>query len=444
MTFSYVLHISLRNRKLEINPLSTCGVNVCHVMEVFITTVCIGALVLLGVLLLLGRSLVPQSRQKTVLLFIDAPDPDNAAAGTAVWKYILKKRGHLHIVLTGRPVDLSTEKKFKDGVPIMQQIVRQKWERSVQKHAERLLEDSACRITNYLLRCNVPLDRFTIYHGLIASDAPMSDVAHDWDFLFDRKDLITGKAEDEGEILDPADYKSLVSKYNNLNLEEREQMFLSILRHFRLASLETLQAHIKSYSCSDISIFLGGPATAVVKLFKGDPSLREKVTEFYGMFGSLNSPGGKQQTLFVNQFNVACDLTAASDLFLQDVFPHVNKYLITTETAKLTVLVPSAQELEERRINSYVVKLQRLWESTHQGAPQPLFDVLPVMAALPEFRNDFTWVGKKAVVWDLCKSNIVTQIFCFADSDSSSLLVSEGRYNSDRETFMRFLSGVWK
>ena len=413
-------------------------------MEVLLTTVCIGALVLLGVLLLLRRSLLPQRRGKTVLLFIDAPDPDNAAAARAVWKYILKKRGHLHIVLTGRPVDLSTEKAFKDGVPVMQQIVRQKWERSVQKHAERLLEDSARRITNYLLRCNVPLDRFTIYHGLIASDAPMSDVAHDWDFLFDRKDLVTGRAEDEGDILDPTDYKSLVSKYSKLNQEEREKTFLSILRHFRLASLETLHAHIKSYRCRDISIFLGGPATAVVKLFKGEPSLCKKVTEFYGMFGSLNSPGGKQQTLFANQFNVACDLVAASDLFLQDMFPHISKHLITTETAKQAILVSSAQELEERQINSYVVKLQRLWESTHHSAPQPLFDVLPVMAALPEFRNCFTWVEKKAVVWDLCKDNTVTQTFCFADLDSSSLLVSEDCYNSDRETFMCFLTGVWK
>jgi len=409
-------------------------------MEV-IVAVCIGAVVL-GIFILLGRSLFPQGRQRIVLLFIDAPDPDNPAAGVAVWKYILKKRGHLHIVLTGRPVDLSTGKTFKDGVPTRQQVVRQEWERSVQEHAERLLEDSAARITNYFLKCNVPSDAFTIYHGGIASSAPMSDVAHDWDFLFDRKDLITGKTENEGEILDPTDYKSLVSKYNELTREEREQTFLSVLRHFNLASLETLFSHIER--SDDICIFLGGPATAVVELFGGKSSLCERVTGFYAMFGSLNTSGNKKQTLFMNQFNVACDLTAASDLFLSDLFPGVEKYLVSTETAKQIVLVPSAQELERYRVNPYVVKLHRLWESTHQDVPQPIFDVLPIMASLPEFRNCFTWLRKKVVVWDLYKNGNVLQIFCFAESESPALLVSEDCYNSDKETFMYFLTGVWE
>ena len=410
-------------------------------MAEVIAAICIGAIVL-GVSVLLGWYLFPQGRQRMVLLFIDAPDPDNPAAGIAVWKYVLKKRGHLHIVLTGRPVDLSTGKTFRDGVPAMQQVVRQGWERCVQEHAERLLEDSAARITNYLLKCNVPSDAFTIYHGGIASGAPMSDVAHDWDFLFDRKDLIMGRAENEGEILDPTDYTSLVSKYNALSSAEREQTFLSFLRRFSLASLETLRSHIER--SDDVCIFLGGPATAVVKLFRGETSLCEKVTGFYAMFGSLNTSGNKKQTLFMNQFNVACDLAAASDLFVPDMFPGVEKYLVVTETAKQTVLVPSAQELERRRVNPYVVKLHRLWESTHRGVPQPIFDVLPIMAALPEFRNCFTWLRKKAVVWDLVKNGNVLQIFCFADSESSALLVSEDCYNSDMETFMHFLAGVWE
>lgn len=64
------------------------------------------------------------------------------------------------------------------------------------------------------------------------------------------------------------------------------------------------------------------------------------------------------------------------------MFPHdVTTYLIITETAKQPVLVLSAKEMEERGVSEHV-KLQKLWESTHGNRPQPMFDVLPVMAAL--------------------------------------------------------------
>ena len=103
----------------------------------------IAASLLLLLLLLVAR------QEECSLLFIDAPDPDNPAAAVALWSYSLKKKkkaGHLHIVLTGRPVNLRSNKRFSEHLPIRKQIARQKWETAVPAHARRVLEDSACRL----------------------------------------------------------------------------------------------------------------------------------------------------------------------------------------------------------------------------------------------------------------------------------------------------------
>ena len=165
--------------------------------------------VLLAILLLLLLLLFTRSQRECAVLFIDAPDPDNPAADMALWSYVLKKKKHLHIVLTGRPVNLRTRKRFSEHLPTREQISRQNWETAVPEHARRVLEDSACRIARYLMKCGVPLHSFTLYNGGVAREAPLSDVAHDWDFIFDRRDLVTQRREDEGEILDPRERTNL-------------------------------------------------------------------------------------------------------------------------------------------------------------------------------------------------------------------------------------------
>lgn len=108
-----------------------------------------------------------------VVLFIDAPDPDNPACALALWNTFLKehrpsieleKPDHVHIVLTGRPVNLRTEKSFKDDMEISDQVPRQNWERTVEAHAQRLLEDSASRISIKFPKCF--WTRFQLIHSL--------------------------------------------------------------------------------------------------------------------------------------------------------------------------------------------------------------------------------------------------------------------------------------
>ena len=394
-------------------------------------------------------SLRRMNKNTLLVLFIDAPDPDNPAAAVAIVRHILKhklneKADELHIVLTGRPVDFRTAKIFIDDLPISDQIPRQSWEKNNMSHAQLLLEDSATRISGYLANCNVNLSSVTIYNGSIAPYAPLSDVAHDWDFLFDRKDLITGQQSDQGKILAPHEYQDLISKFNKLSSDERENQFISLMRPYKLTPLYKLQEKIELKSCEQVIIYLGGPATAVVELFQGmeKAKMRLKVMEFYGMFGALK-PG--VITLLENQFNVACDIESAYILFVENLFPNIQKYLIATETAKNKDLMITAKELEEIGVNEHVVKLQILWESTHYNRAQPLFDVLPVMASLKEYRSSFKWSMKRAILMESWKNKSeIKKRFCFVDSDSDRLLVSQDSLESlEKEVFLQFLQQTW-
>lgn len=387
-------------------------------------------------------------RRKMVILFIDAPDPDNPAAAVAVLRHVFtpkSKDTHLHMVLTGRPLNLRTAKVPNKDVLLLESITRQDWESDNPEHAQKVLEDAAARLNNYLVHCNINVSNVTIYNGGVAPCAPLSDRIHDWDFLFDRKDLITGQETDQGSILSPEEYQVLMDRYNSLTEEEREDQFLSILRSHSLAPLSVLRERIQAESCTEVVVFLGGPATGLVEVFSGDmgTDLCCKVTKLFAMFGSLD-PG--KSNLLRNQFNVACDVEAAYSVF-GDMFAHSEKHLIATETAKNKVFSISSQELQSEGVNPYVVALQRLWESTHNGCCQPLFDVLPVMAYSEKLRGCFKWSKKKAVLVELRKNSKTHQIFRFADSDGPApILVSEAEVvqpQMTREKFVEFLQEMW-
>lgn len=402
---------------------------------------------------------VPGSRippgKRVVVLFIDAPDPDNPASAAAVVKHLLKRSTppatsnstattcevdkHLHLVLTGRPTDFRTAKvppSVYGGI-----ITRQTWERYDHSHGQRALEDSAARLKNYLAKCRIDESMVTFYNGGIAPVAPISDRVHDWDFLFDRKDLITDDNDDRGNILTPDEYQALVARFCAMSPTGREEKIISLLRPFRFPSLNTLRRQLESKTCQEITIFLGGPATAVVELFKGKSGdkIRQKVTGLYGMFGCLD-PGKK--TLTPNQFNVACDIPAASELFANNMFPMAEKYLIPTETAQVEPVMMSSIDFQEKGFPVHFVALQRLWESTHKGNAQPMFDVLPVMAFMDEYKACFKWKRKRAILEEISRKK--TQVFSFLDShDDRHPFVAEAQVLMSKEQFLDFLKKTW-
>lgn len=393
----------------------------------------------LGLLLIIWYYITQRSVEKhspTILLFIDAPDPDNPAAALAVYKcYYKAMKGPLHIIITGRPINLRTPLTLNDSTS---SIRRHPWEIYVPEHSRRLLQDSGSRISTYLAKCGIDIQRnIKIYNGDIAPCAPISDTVHDWDFLFDRKDLITGIRTDEGEVLSPIEYQMLVDKYSKMSDSEREKEFLSLLRTYKFYSLDDLHNTMANKSCTQVHVYLGGPATAMAQLFKGQFNLSCKIMKFYGMFGSLN-PGSS--TLLENQFNVACDLKSACQVFVDKggMFPHVHKHLVTTETCKLKPLVLSYSQLQQSGAYSHVVELQKLWEYTHNSRTQPFFDVLPVMASLDKYRSCFSWYRKCA---DITKDE---KIFYFRDSsDNGGTIILTCDYLSTREQYVEFLKKLW-
>jgi len=371
--------------------------------------------------------------EETVVVFVDAPDPDNPAAVAAIAaKHISVLEGsrpHLHVVLTGRPVDLKTKKLVELS---RSEIVRQHWESSVSEHAQRVMEDAAARFEGYLARCNLDLSNFTIYDGGVAPSAPLSDQFHEWDFLFDRRDLLTGEDSDKGSVVTPEEYKSLIHNFNKLTEEERATELLLLLRRYDLAPLSDLQNTIR-HTQGDVTVFLGGPATALIELFSQEGAdLGGRVSCVYGMFGALEPGRG---TLLPNQFNVACDMEAACQLLVDDIFPSASKYMVATETCKsCSNLLVSAAELSQRNIAEYFVKLQELWEWTHHERVQPLFDVIPVMASLPRYRGCFSWKRQRAILqeWRRKDCDKVEQKFCYiAPRDTCA---SEGSDIAPRET----------
>ncbi len=389
--------------------------------------------------------------KETVIVFVDAPDPDNPAAVAAITKHILPtvraKKPHLHVVLTGRLVDLRTRKATK--CLSLNELIRQPEETSVDSHGRRVLEDSAVRFENYLVKCNISPSIFTIYDGGVAPSAPLSDRFHEWDFLFDRRDLCTGDSGDAGEILSYGEYQTLTHRYNDLSEEERERQLLRLLRRFHFKPLLDL-SQLMRQSCGDVIIFLGGPATALTRLFTGSgQDLRDRVRGVYGMFGALEPGKG---TLLANQFNVACDVEAACEFLIEDIFPNADKYLVATETCKNSELVVSANDLSRKDVGEYFVKLQSLWEESHGGRPQPMFDVIPVMAYLVKYKSCFQWTPRRAILkeWKR-KDGQEEQIFSYIEPRESEELEGRGRlYVSKREVralgkddLLDFLKEAW-
>ena len=401
-----------------------------------------------------GSGNTKKEKMHRVVVFIDAPDPDNPAAVAAVAKHVLTQAStdeHLHVVLTGRPVNLETEKA---DVFSLELLVRQKWEVNNSVHAHKVMEDAAVRLLGYLARCNVDVSAVTIYDGGVAPCAPLSDRFHEWDFLFDRKDLCTGSEEDRGDIVTPEEYTALVHKFNQLSQEDREKELLCLLRPFPMTSLSILRKKLEEEECGDLILFLGGPATALVELFtssKDEITLRDKVKSVYGMFGALEPGKG---TLLSNQFNVACDIEAACELLINDIFPQAKKYLIMTETAKNAALKISSDDLLGRISEPYFIHLQELWESVHGNKTQPLFDIFPVMAYLSEYGDCFEWMRQRAVLREWGRKDSdgeeMQQIFSFIEPDDSmpvgngGLFVSSPKVHSlGKEDVLNFLQKSW-
>jgi hypothetical protein len=151
-----------------------------------------------------GRSTPP-----TFCVFIDGPDPDNFICVLSAFQLLAKPTGTtLHIILTGRPVNLHanllTEEQRKEkmaaGVKFTDLLRAKEEDESHYEHSQAVLNDMLVRLEAFLCGVGIDRKRFVLYDGEIAPTAYVSHQMHAREFLFDRADLakeLFGGEEDD-------------------------------------------------------------------------------------------------------------------------------------------------------------------------------------------------------------------------------------------------------
>jgi hypothetical protein len=317
------------------------------------------------------------------IVIVDAPDPDNPAMVLAALKLASADRPScddlLHVVLVGRPIDSQP--------PISHDMY---------------IRDCARRFTAYLNAHGISTaSKVRFYDGGCAECAPIPEDRHDADYLFDRCDLVQRDLVAGSRIVSPSEYRELLSSgFRHEALADRAVS----AAHVPLLPLDKLVEHltVARTPAPAIDLLIGGPLTPCLALFHNSSNssagdrLRSRVSHVSAMLAAWTNglPAGQSKTLLPNQFNVACAPAATRIVLSNDFFPHAHWRLVTTETCKNPEFYVPASAFP----HPYSRDLQLLWESTHGGGHQPLFDVLPVIVYYqPDFLQfvpvDPSWDG---------------------------------------------------
>jgi regulator of replication initiation timing len=145
----------------------------------------------------------------TYCVFIDGPDPDNFICVLSAFQLLAKPTGtKLHIVLTGRPVNLHVnlltgelmKEKLAAGAKFTDLLRAKDGDESHAEHSQAVINDMLVRLEAFLCGVGIDRNRFVLYDGGIAPTAYVSHQMHAREFLFDRadlaKELLGGEEED--------------------------------------------------------------------------------------------------------------------------------------------------------------------------------------------------------------------------------------------------------
>jgi regulator of replication initiation timing len=154
-------------------------------------------------------SIGARSTPPTFCVFIDGPDPDNFICVLSAFQLLAKPTGtQLHIVLTGRPVNLhvnmltgeQTKEKLAAGAKFTDLLRAKDEDESHDEHSQAVINDMLVRLEAFLCGVGIDRNRFVLYDGGIAPTAYVSHQMHAREFLFDRadlaKELLGGEEED--------------------------------------------------------------------------------------------------------------------------------------------------------------------------------------------------------------------------------------------------------
>jgi hypothetical protein len=175
----------------------------------------------------------------TYCVFIDGPDPDNFICVLSAFQLLAKPTGTiLHIVLTGRPVNLHvnllTDEKRKEklaaGAKFTDLLRAKPEDASYDEHSQAVLNDMLVRLEAFLCGVGIDRSRFVLYDGGIAPTAYVSHQMHAREFLFDRadlaKELLGGNKEDyvtgnKYKVMSAETYHKILAKLDAMETNEK-------------------------------------------------------------------------------------------------------------------------------------------------------------------------------------------------------------------------------
>jgi hypothetical protein len=194
----------------------------------------------------------------TYCVFIDGPDPDNFICVLSAFQLLAKPTGTiLHIVLTGRPVNLHTntltdekrKEKMAAGVKFTDLLRAKPEDPSFEEHGQAVLNDMLSRLEAFLCGVGIDRTRFVLYHGGIAPTCYVSHQMHAREFLFDRADLaqelLGGKQEDyvagnKYKVMSADTYTKILAKLDLMESDEKVLLFPVRLYYYFLCLIVLL------------------------------------------------------------------------------------------------------------------------------------------------------------------------------------------------------------
>jgi hypothetical protein len=373
------------------------------------------------------------------IFFQDVADADNFASVAAEWiKNPPTKEKKFLFVLTVRPEDLRTPKwssgcgfKFPGVIPKGAEAARDEYDtRLVALDNVRRL---VTFLANYLGTSPTEVMELMIVYdgGAPAQDSNLSHAVHARDYLFDRRDLITGNPTDIGQLISGDEYRSLQKKFNGVvGFDQETQMFsiateaatapkLGLARQAmaRTAILSGLDSFAAAVGVADnnkilrplheifaelpnldnpfdkrtVRAFALAPLTGLANIFAMDERgvLRDRLVRVFGQLFAWDNcapafwtKSPQAVNILKNQFNVDCDTEAVKYVLAQFALCKNLEYvvLVPTEVVKTDDYMTFLQKLydflrtKDFRSLPLLQQLWVQWNAVKGDKPQIIFD----------------------------------------------------------------------
>ncbi len=285
-------------------------------------------------------------KEKSVVVFIDAPDPDNFVLVLAAAKCFPDRE--MCVALTGRPVRFNAT----------QEHATWQWDAESSRLAQ---EASAARLKNFMRNLGIRIT--SVFDGGIAPRTLVPHRVHFEEYY---------KFQD----VDPL----AAMRYSDL--EPQEDLVDFMLEHENL-------------------VLVGGPMTGLKQVLERNPDVAKCITEVHAMFATwgtvdLMDLGGAPRG--ANQFNVACDPVSAHFVLNGLTCPI---YLMPTEVTRHGPIgFSTVQELRSALPqNDGVNKMLPLYALWYDAAVKPrqdanpqekifIHDVVSALSADPTLRDE--------------------------------------------------------